>query len=325
METRKNTLSRSFGGAASRALQQCPQGTGTDTGKCPRSQTSASSDSTSSLAGSKRARSSGKSSILLHTSTSPRRTELALRSIPLQPPPLTLLKTFSHLSFAAKYAESVVLRYCEWSEEERRTVTAIQTPRVHPRLVDVSETSNTSDMSNMAKYPADAVHIVADVDDTVVISDDAFGDDKAVPLAPVVVLLRRLAKHPVYGPRVHIHFVTARLHDPEDPSNKDWTTQQLEIIRAPPHKTLHLAPAESRKSRVAISQWKFQVRERIAREAGAPIVLTIGDQASDLFPIARDTDFEAFDSLMDSKRMPFGIVQPGDGVTLWGLKLRARY
>ena len=168
----------------------------------------------------------------------------------------------------------------------------------------------------------DEIHIVADIDDTFVISDDAFGEEAALPLVAVVVLLQQLVA--ALGRRVHIHFVTARLHDPHDSTTHEWTLDQLRKIRAPPHSSLHLAPEAARVSRVAVSRWKFAVRKSIALAAHAPIVLTIGDQVSDLMPLDTEEGFERFEAQIGADTTPYALVRPGDGVSLWGLKLRDR-
>jgi hypothetical protein len=227
-----------------------------------------------------------------------------------------VVKTFADLKAAVLFAEGAVAEYAALQSAARDALIVR-----HASLVERAHIVRYS--AKALRCFTDVIPIVVDIDDTVVFSDDDFSDEHAVPNYPVIKFLQRLKADPTFGHRVRIHYVTARLHDP-DMSNHAWTERQLAACSVPPHASLHLAPDAVRVSRTAIAEWKWRMRRAIALEAAAPVVLSIGDQLSDLMRVHDDADFDRFDAHTNAPESPFAVIRASDGCTLWGLKLRAR-
>jgi hypothetical protein len=117
----------------------------------------------------------------------------------------------------------------------------------------------------------------------------------------------------------HVHLVTARANDAETLA---WTRDQLKEMGIRGYTGLHLAPESRRGSMTDVSHWKMETRRSIARKVGAPIVLTVGDQWGDMVTLSDDADIDALDATFAPDK-PWKVVRPNDGVSLWGLKLRA--
>lgn len=118
---------------------------------------------------------------------------------------------------------------------------------------------------------------------------------------------------------VEVHLVTARLADAETTA---WTRDQLAEMGIAGYASLRLAPDRRRGSLADVSKWKMEQRRAIARAAGAPIVLTVGDQWGDMVTLDDDAHIDLLDVAV-APRQPWKVVRPNDGVSLWGLKLRS--
>ena len=234
--------------------------------------------------------------------------------------PLTLvvLNRFADLVSAVAHAEGIVAEYAALSRAARDALCTERAPQI------TRGTQHGGFRVRALRSFSDTIVVVFDIDDTVVYSDDDLGDEVAVPIAQVLTLLKRLVRSAAFGHRVRVHFITARLQEPHDLSTRTWTEDQLRAIGAPPHASLHLAPAAARTSRVNIARWKYAMRLQIANEENAPVVLSVGDQVSDIAVIRSDADIDAFDAETRAEETPFAIVRCADGCTLWGLKLRSR-
>lgn len=158
----------------------------------------------------------------------------------------------------------------------------------------------------------------------------------------VVDLAKRLA-----AAGVGVHIVTARVNDAAS-----WaeTLRQLDKLGVVYH-TVSLAPPARRSDLAAVSQWKHEVRRYIASvEEGAPVTLSVGDMASDLFPFDDEAALDDFDAAQGAHAAeagveppkdaratrgrvlhtgggapgepPISIVRPYDGASLYGMKMR---
>ena len=153
---------------------------------------------------------------------------------------------------------------------------------------------------------------VFDIDDTLLFDIAS----KSVPHKNVIDLLRRL-----HAMGVHIHLVTARLDIPEmrEDTLRDLQDMGLSGLYA----SVSLAPDSARTSMSAVSRWKMETRLRIAKSLSCPITLTVGDQWGDMVVFEDDDFIDKMDADTGAKFMPYVLVRPGDGVSLWGLKLPA--
>jgi hypothetical protein len=52
-------------------------------------------------------------------------------------------------------------------------------------------------------------------------------------------------------------------------------------------------------------------------------LLTVGDQWGDIVVIHDDEDIDAFNHKFDTFEMPWAIIRPNDGISMFGLKLMA--
>ena len=153
---------------------------------------------------------------------------------------------------------------------------------------------------------------VFDIDDTLLFDIKS----KSVPHKNVIDLLRRL-----HAMGVHIHLVTARLdvEDMREDTLKDLQDMGLSGL----YTSVSLAPESARLSMSTVSRWKMETRLRIARSLSCPVTLTVGDQWGDMVVFEDDGVIDKMDIETGAKFMPYVLVRPGDGVSLWGLKLPA--
>jgi hypothetical protein len=152
--------------------------------------------------------------------------------------------------------------------------------------------------------------IVVDLDQTLVEHKET-PPDAPVPIEPVVALIRAL-----HALGATLHLLTARL---DNAVTRDVTRRELAALKL--HDTFDsvtLAPPEARATFAAVAEWKQRERLRLAREHGAPIVLSVGDNWSDLMPVAREADLRALDHATGPATHPYRIVCSCGGV---GLKL----
>jgi hypothetical protein len=156
--------------------------------------------------------------------------------------------------------------------------------------------------------------IVFDIDDTLVTEDEATPAAGAQPLPEVVALLKRLR-----AVQCRIFLVTAR-----HTSARSFTVQQLTSVGVQPslYDELFLAPEQYRKSMRDVGIWKKMVRQSLANKFGEPILLTVGDQWTDLISVNSLRELEHLNSAFGSAHTPFILCRLDDGVGFFGLKLR---
>lgn len=120
-----------------------------------------------------------------------------------------------------------------------------------------------------------------------------------------------------------VHLVTARLDDPSYIEDTKKELESLGIFAEKHYSSLSLAPSKSRTSMAAVSKWKMETRKKIAKELKAPITLTVGDQWGDMIVLKHDDDIQTLNEKHKADDMPYIVLRPCDGVSLWGLKLPA--
>jgi hydroxymethylpyrimidine pyrophosphatase-like HAD family hydrolase len=158
--------------------------------------------------------------------------------------------------------------------------------------------------------------VVFDIDDTLLfdVQVSPSRGQNIIPHQIVVDLLHRLRQ---LG--AEIHLVTARLHDEDYYKETEKELKTLGIV----YNSLTLAPEKARVDMAAVSQWKMQIRKKIASETRAPITLTIGDQWGDMIVLKEDDQIDEFDEKYTAHSVPYIVLRPADKVSLWGLKLPA--
>lgn len=149
-----------------------------------------------------------------------------------------------------------------------------------------------------------ACNIVFDIDDTLI-----FDDQRQTPNVQIKFLLDVAKAH---GCKVHL--VTARERSKEV---RQWTAQELKR-HSIAYDSLALAPAKHRENMASVSAWKFAERAR-----HKPVLLSVGDQWTDLIKVATDDALEVLDAQHKTSQSPWLLVKPEDGVTQYGLKLMA--
>ncbi len=149
--------------------------------------------------------------------------------------------------------------------------------------------------------------VVFDIDDTLLRSDSSHVHE-------VVKLYNRLRD---LGAKVHL--VTARAS-----SMYNYTVAELKRMKITGYvHPVMLCPEHARKNMVTVSEWKSIARQSIANYNGAPITLTVGDQWSDMIQIKNESDLTTLDETFATPEKPYVLMQPNDGISLLGLKLKA--
>jgi hypothetical protein len=120
-----------------------------------------------------------------------------------------------------------------------------------------------------------------------------------------------------------VHLVTARLEEAAYIEETKKELESLGIIFEKHYSSLTLAPAKYRTNMAAISKWKMETRRKIAKELRAPITLTVGDQWGDMIVLKTDEDIKTLNEKHKANDLPYILLRPSDGVSLWGLKLPA--
>lgn len=147
-------------------------------------------------------------------------------------------------------------------------------------------------------------HAVFDIDDTLI-----FDDNRQTPNLQVKHLLEVARAH-----NCKIHLVTAREKNAEVIR---WTRDELRR-HGIQYDTLALAPRKSRETMASIAAWKHSERAK-----HAPVLVSVGDQWGDILLLSGDDDIQALDALHKTQHSPWAVVEPRDGVTIYGLKLMA--
>lgn len=158
------------------------------------------------------------------------------------------------------------------------------------------------------KQVLDTALIVFDIDDTLIREDNT-------PIPEIVNLLHRLRQL-----NAKIFLVTAR-----HPSIRDMTIAELENIgiTSPLHyDELLLCPQEYRKHMKSIGDWKKSARQRIANKYRIPILLTVGDQWTDLTNVKSIKELQQLDIAHGVEHTPWILVRLEDGIGFFGLKLK---
>lgn len=215
-------------------------------------------------------------------------------------PPVELLGAYKEPEPATAKALTLVLAYRDCGHPARLAT----------KYADKVAAAVCSKVKEKGKDTEKPLPVVFDIDDTLI-------RDKATHFMVNPTITALHAQLVALGAAVHL--VTARANDAD---TRSWTRAQLEVLGITGYAGLHLAPASRRDSMTAVSRWKMEKRRDIGRAAGAPIVLTVGDQWSDLVTLSEDADIDALDAAY-APGSHWKVVRPNDGVSLWGLKLRA--
>ena len=160
--------------------------------------------------------------------------------------------------------------------------------------------------SDSLKRALDAPLVVFDIDDTLLRNDSSHVHE-------VVKLYNRLK-----GLGAKVFLVTAR-----SATMTSYTNKELKKMDITGYEQLMLCPEHMRKSMVTVSEWKSIARQNIANHNGAPITLTVGDQWSDMVQIRTENDLTVLDSTFATPECHYVLMQPDDGISLLGLKLKA--
>ncbi len=147
--------------------------------------------------------------------------------------------------------------------------------------------------------------VVFDIDETLV-------GEGSIPLPEVIALLKRLR-----ALDCRVFLVTAR-----HPSAREYTVKELASVGVTPefYDELSLCPERFRKSMNLVGQWKKSQRQAIANKHAMPVLLTVGDQWTDLTNVGSLQELEALDEIHGKK--PWSMYHTNDGVGFFGLKLR---
>jgi hypothetical protein len=149
--------------------------------------------------------------------------------------------------------------------------------------------------------------IVFDIDETLVLDDSK-------PLPEVIALLKRLR-----ALDCRIFLVTAR-----HPSARDYTVKELASVGLTSefYDDLALCPSKFRTSMNLVGDWKKSQRQSIANRHAMPILLTVGDQWTDLTNVGSLQEMMALDEAHGVNHTPWTLVRLEDGIGFYGLKLR---
>lgn len=149
--------------------------------------------------------------------------------------------------------------------------------------------------------------IVFDIDETLVLDDSK-------PLPEVIALLKRLR-----ALNCRIFLVTAR-----HPSARDFTIKELADVGVTSdfYDELALCPQRFRVSMNLVGDWKKSQRQAIANRYKMPVLLTVGDQWTDLTSVKSLQEMNALDEAYGTEHTPWTLVRLEDGIGFYGLKLK---
>jgi hypothetical protein len=159
-----------------------------------------------------------------------------------------------------------------------------------------------SDLMNANNVPE--AHAVFDIDDTLI-----FDDNRQTPNVQVKHLLEVARAH-----GCKIHLVTARERSADVIK---WTRDELRR-HGIQYDSLALAPKKHRTTMASVSSWKHAERQK-----HKPVVISVGDQWGDMIQLTADDQIDALDKRHTVDEKPWVIVEPNDGVTMFGIKLKA--
>jgi predicted secreted acid phosphatase len=159
----------------------------------------------------------------------------------------------------------------------------------------------------VATQSLDRPLVVFDIDETLVL-------ENSEPLPEVIQLLKRLRSLDC-----RIFLVTAR-----HPSARDYTVKELTSVGLTPdlYDDLALCPAKFRTSMNFVGDWKKSQRQAIANRFHMPVLLTVGDQWTDLTNVGSLQEMNRLDEAHGTEHTPWILVRLEDGIGFYGLKLR---
>ena len=173
---------------------------------------------------------------------------------------------------------------------------------VHSNLTDPFLKQYASSVSYKIKKPP---LIVFDIDDTLVTETGRIDS--------MIELLQAFHKL-----SATICLVTAR-----HPSMRNETIQELHDkgIQAHMYEDISFSPENYRKSMKLVGDWKAKRRYELANKHKTPVLLTAGDQWTDLIRVDSVDDLQLLDDAFGTSHNPFLLVRPSDGISILGLKL----
>jgi len=214
-----------------------------------------------------------------------------------------IIAQFDNGEDAATHALNLVVKFLLKKNSEKHAITQKYTP-------------NSASNLRSARNSAPAL-VVFDIDDTLLHDlDRSVTKGAVIPNTAIVNLAKRL-----YEIGAEVHLVTARLDCKE---MVEASKHEMDVLGIKYH-SLSLAPKSARISMATVSKWKMSTRLRIARQdVHNPIALTVGDQWGDMVVLQNDYTIDELDNKFKSYIIPYILMRPGDGVSLWGLKLPAK-
>lgn len=149
--------------------------------------------------------------------------------------------------------------------------------------------------------------VVFDIDDTLIRANNE-------PVIEVLRLFRRLKEL-----NCRIFLVTAR-----SASIRNQTLRELESVGITQRdfERLLLCPELYRKSMKTVGDWKRAARQSIANEFKMPILLTVGDQWTDLVSVQSSAELQQLDDALGVAHAPWVLMRLEDGIGFFGLKLK---
>lgn len=154
--------------------------------------------------------------------------------------------------------------------------------------------------------------VVFDIDDTLLYSEG----DSVFPIRSSVFLLKSLKRM-----GCTIYLVTARHPDYEQDTWKEL--KSIGVTKQDVQSPILFCDVRAREKWPSLSASKYQLRQAIALAEQSPVLLTVGDQWSDLVRMSSNQQFQAFDEIYGAAETPWMLFSIMDGTTLFGLKLRA--
>lgn len=147
--------------------------------------------------------------------------------------------------------------------------------------------------------------IVFDIDDTLVTENGRI--DSMIQLL-----------HAFHKLSAIICLVTAR-----HPSMRKETIQELDMkgVKTYMYTDISFSPESYRKNMKLVGDWKAKMRRELASKHKTPVLLTAGDQWTDLVQVQSVYDLQVLDEAFGTSHTPFLLVRPSDGVSILGLKL----
>jgi hypothetical protein len=161
--------------------------------------------------------------------------------------------------------------------------------------------------------------VVFDIDDTLISSiGDTLDLDQVIIVPQILKLFNRLKEL-----RAQLYLVTAR--DTRYVKETWKELEQIGITKQEFGQKTYFCNSYYRESPQKISEWKKIVRQDIARKLKSPVLLTVGDQWSDLVQLKNQRMFKQLDEAFGVKHTPWILTTINDGISILGLKLRSMY